>query len=77
MRSTPWTSDLAPEARYELCDSAGAILGASESRGEAVRMLQAYVLTSPEREEDVWLVSLSRDGRVIVREDILDIELAH
>ena len=39
-------------------------------------MLQAYVLTSPGREEDIWLVSLSRDGRVIAREAILDIEIA-
>src|SRR5689334_12122275 len=55
MRSTPWTSGLAPEARYELQDCDGMVLGESESHGEAVRMLQAFVLTSPGREEDVFL----------------------
>jgi hypothetical protein len=37
-------------------------------------MLQAFVLTSPGREDDVLLVSLSADGREIAREDVFDLE---
>ena len=38
-------------------------------------MLHAFVLTSPGREDDVFLVSLSADGREIAREDLFDVEL--
>ena len=75
MRSTRWTSDIPNEARYELRDVEERVLGDSSSYGEAVRMLQAFVLTSPGREDDVFLVSLSADGQEIAREDLFDIEL--
>jgi hypothetical protein len=74
LRSTRWTSSLAPEARYELRDCDDMILGVSESRAEAIRMLQAFVLTSPGREDEVFLVSLTANGRVVAREDLFDLE---
>lgn len=73
MRSTRWTSSLAPEARYELRDCDDTILGVSESRAEAVRMLQAFALTSPDREDEVFLISLTANGQVVVREDLFDL----
>lgn len=38
-------------------------------------MLQAVVITSPGREDDVWLVSVAADGREIGREDVFDVEV--
>lgn len=77
MRPTRWTTDIPIESRYELQDAADQVIGASHSYGEAVRMLQAFALTSPGREDDVFLVSLlSANGRVVAREDVLDVELA-
>ena len=63
-------------ASYALHDRAGQLLGTSGSHAEGVRMLQAYVLTAPGREDDVFLVSLSADGREIVREDLFDIDFS-
>lgn len=37
-------------------------------------MLQAFALTSPGREDEVSLVSLAADGRVVLIEDLFDIE---
>jgi hypothetical protein len=54
------------------CDNT--ILGVSESRAEAVRMLQAFVLTSPGREDEVFLISLTAGGQVVAREDLFDLE---
>ncbi len=76
MRSTPWTSSIPAECRYELRDSGGSLLAQSESRVEAVRMLEAYVMTHPGREDDTALHTLSANGKTIACEDIFDIELA-
>lgn len=74
MRSTRWTSGIPAEARYELRDYDGSVLAETGSHSEGVRMLQAFVLTAPGREDDVFLVSLSADGREIAREDSFDVE---
>lgn len=76
MRSTPWTHAIPAVAHYELRDSDERVLGRTESHGEATRMLQAYVLTSPGAEAGVWLVSVGTDGSDVVREDVFDVEVA-
>jgi hypothetical protein len=76
MRSTRWTTSVPAVASYALHDRAGQVLGTTGSHAEGVRMLQAYVLTAPGREDDVFLVSLSADGRQIAREDLFDIDFA-
>jgi hypothetical protein len=76
VRNSRWTSDIPLETRYELQDGAGQVIGASTSYSEAVRMLQAFVLASPGRENDVFLVAMSDNGRELAREDVLDVELA-
>jgi hypothetical protein len=73
MRSTPWTSSVPAECRYELRDGGGGVLAQSESRDEAERMLASYVMTHPGREDDVALHTLSANGKTIVCEDIFDI----
>jgi hypothetical protein len=37
-------------------------------------MLQAFVLTSPGREDEVFLISLTATGQVVAREDFFDLE---
>jgi hypothetical protein len=64
------------ENRYELRDRAGQVLGATGAYGEAVRMLQAYVIAWPDKASNVLIVSLADDGCEIARQDLVDIELA-
>jgi hypothetical protein len=73
MRSTPFTSTIRAVSYYELHDQAGTVLGNADSRPEGVRMLQAFVMTAPGREADLWLVGLASDGSEVGREDIFDI----
>lgn len=75
LRSTRWTTSIPAETRFELRDNNESVLGESGSRAEAIRMLQAFVLTSPGREDEVVVVSLGADGRELAREDLFDIEL--
>jgi hypothetical protein len=76
MRSTPWTQALSAITAYELRDRSGKVLAQTTTHEEAARTLTALVLTTPKQEEEVFLCSMSRDGQVILREDIYDIELA-
>lgn len=75
VRSTPWTNSISPIVRYELREGDSRVLGEAESHAEGRRMLQAFVMTSPGREDDVWLVSVGADGSDVLREDVFDIEV--
>jgi hypothetical protein len=76
MRTHPLNPAACTISHYELRDRDGSVLAETDSHAEGRRLLQAFVLTSSGREEEVVLASVAIDGRLVSSEDIFDIEVA-